>query len=149
MHRHFHYNLNEENWSATIPTGRKTIIIYNPFAGKLGPTGLKRLSRAAEILRDRLRVMGFEVFLRTTGGKGLHLVMALAGGDGWPVVKGFAEAFARAMAADAPGLFTAELDCSENAPADSGQDKVICPPAALTVSVGNCTFGSGATGSSG
>jgi bifunctional non-homologous end joining protein LigD len=51
--------------------------------------------------------MGFRVFLRTTGGKGLHLVMALAGGHEWPLVKGFAEAFARAMAADAPGLFTA------------------------------------------
>ena len=51
--------------------------------------------------------MGFRVFLRTTGGKGLHLVMALAAGHEWPVVKGFAEAFARAMAADAPDLFTA------------------------------------------
>jgi bifunctional non-homologous end joining protein LigD len=62
---------------------------------------------AAEILRDRLQTMGFRVFLRTTGGKGLHLVMPLAGGHEWPVVKGFAEAFARAMAADAPDLFTA------------------------------------------
>ena len=66
-----------------------------------------RVCDAAEILRDRLQAMGFAVFLRTTGGKGLHLVMALAGGQGWPLVKGFAEAFARAMAADAPNLFTA------------------------------------------
>jgi bifunctional non-homologous end joining protein LigD len=51
--------------------------------------------------------MGFRVFLRTTGGKGLHLVMALAGGPNWPLMKGFAEAFARAAAADSPGLFTA------------------------------------------
>jgi bifunctional non-homologous end joining protein LigD len=66
-----------------------------------------RVCDGAEILRDRLQAMGFRVFLRTTGGKGLHLVMALAGGHEWPLVKGFAEAFARAMAADAPGLFTA------------------------------------------
>ena len=66
-----------------------------------------RVCDAAEILRERLRAMGFDVFLRTTGGKGLHLVMALAGGHDWPLVKGFAEAFARAMAAELPGLFTA------------------------------------------
>jgi bifunctional non-homologous end joining protein LigD len=62
---------------------------------------------AAEILRQRLLSMGFEPFLRTTGGKGLHLVLALAAGHDWRTVKGFAEAFSRAMAADAPGLFVA------------------------------------------
>jgi DNA ligase D len=62
---------------------------------------------AAEMLRERLAAMGFTPFLRTTGGKGLHLVMALEAGHSWPVVKGFAEAFAKAMAGDAPSLFTA------------------------------------------
>jgi bifunctional non-homologous end joining protein LigD len=51
--------------------------------------------------------MGLTPFLRTTGGKGVHLVMALAPGHDWPTVKWFAEALARAMAADAPTLFTA------------------------------------------
>ncbi|HZZ37374.1 MAG TPA: DNA ligase D [Caulobacteraceae bacterium] len=66
-----------------------------------------RVCDGAEILRNRLQTMGFRPFLRTTGGKGLHLVMALSGGHEWPLVKGFAEALSRAMAADAPGLFTA------------------------------------------
>jgi DNA ligase D len=66
-----------------------------------------RVCDAAEILRQRLQAMGLRPFLRTTGGKGLHLVMALEGGCDWRLVKGFAEAFARAMAADAPALFTA------------------------------------------
>jgi DNA ligase D len=66
-----------------------------------------RVCDGAEILRDRLAAMGFRPFLRTTGGKGLHLVMALAPGQGWPLVKGFAGALSKAMAADAPGLFTA------------------------------------------
>ena len=66
-----------------------------------------RVCDGAEILRARLEDAGFCVFLRTTGGKGLHLVMALAPGHDWPLMKGFAEAFARAMAADAPSLFTA------------------------------------------
>lgn len=66
-----------------------------------------RVCDGAEILRERLEAMGFRPFLRTTGGKGVHLVVALAGGHDWPLVKGFAEALSRAMAADAPGLFTA------------------------------------------
>lgn len=67
-----------------------------------------RVCDAAEILRTRLEALGFHPFLRTTGGKGLHLVMALEAGHDWPLVKGFAESFARAMAADAPNLFTAK-----------------------------------------
>lgn len=67
-----------------------------------------RVCDGAEILRDRLRTMGLEPFLRTTGGKGLHLVLALKPGrHDWPTTKGFAEAVARAVAADTPGLFTA------------------------------------------
>lgn len=66
-----------------------------------------RVCDAAEFLRNRLETLGFRVFLRTTGGKGLHLVMALEPGHDWQLVKGFAEAFARAMAQDQPGLFTA------------------------------------------
>jgi bifunctional non-homologous end joining protein LigD len=66
-----------------------------------------RVCDGAEILRERLQAMGFRPFLRTTGGKGLHLVMALAGGHDWPLMKGFAEALSKAMAADAPNLFTA------------------------------------------
>jgi bifunctional non-homologous end joining protein LigD len=66
-----------------------------------------RVCDGAEILKARLEAMGFDVFLRTTGGKGLHLVVALAPGQDWPLVKGFAEALAKAAAADSPQLFTA------------------------------------------
>ncbi len=66
-----------------------------------------RVCDGAEVLRDRLETLGFEPFLRTTGGKGLHIVLALEPGHTWPVMKGFAEALARSMAADHPSLFTA------------------------------------------
>jgi len=66
-----------------------------------------RVCDAAEILRTRLEAMNLHPFLRTTGGKGLHLVMALKSGHEWPLVKGFAESFARAMASEQPALFTA------------------------------------------
>ena len=68
-----------------------------------------RVCDGAEILRERLKALGFAPFLRTTGGKGLHLVVALAGGHDWPLVKGFAEALAQAMAADAPEPFHRRL----------------------------------------
>ena len=67
-----------------------------------------RVCDGAEVLRARLEQMGMRPFLRTTGGKGVHLVMAMApGAHDWPTVKGFAEAVSRAMAADHPSLFTA------------------------------------------
>ena len=69
--------------------------------------GWPQVCGAAELLRDKLKSLGFEPFLRTTGGKGLHLVMALEGGHTWPIVKGFAEAFARSCAKDWPDVFTA------------------------------------------
>jgi DNA ligase D len=61
---------------------------------------------AAELLRDRLRDLGFTPFVRTTGRKGLHLVMALASGVPWPELRAFAEAFAASAARDAPQIFT-------------------------------------------
>ncbi len=66
-----------------------------------------RVCDGAELVRERLERMGLAAFLRTTGGKGLHVVTALEAGHDWPTVKGFAEALARAMAGDAPQLFTA------------------------------------------
>ena len=66
-----------------------------------------RVCDGAEILRDRMLSMGLTPFLRTTGGKGVHLVVPLASGHDWPTVKGFAEGLSRTMAAETPGLFTA------------------------------------------
>ena len=70
---------------------------------------LSRLRAPKGAVKDRRRIgRGPGSGLGTTGGKGLHLVMALAGGHDWPAVKGFAEAFARAMASDSPNLFVAK-----------------------------------------
>ena len=62
---------------------------------------------AAEAVRARMQALGLRPFLRTTGGKGLHLVCALQPKHDWPTVKGFAAALARAMAADDPQRFVA------------------------------------------
>jgi len=64
-----------------------------------------QLRAAAELLRGRLQDLGLTPFIRTTGGKGLHLVMALTKTD-WPTLRGFAEGFSRSVAKDAPKFFT-------------------------------------------
>ena len=43
-----------------------------------------------------------ESFARTTGGKGLHVVVPIERRHGWPAAKRFAAGMARAMAADSP-----------------------------------------------
>lgn len=54
----------------------------------------------ARSLRDRIAGLGFESFPRTTGGKGLHVVVPLEPEAGWDEVKAFAHGVARAHARD-------------------------------------------------
>ncbi|MBL6454662.1 DNA ligase D [Belnapia sp. T6] len=65
--------------------------------------------QAALDLRRRLEGMGLASFCRTTGGKGLHLVVPLRPEAGWDAVRGFAQGFAQALEAEAPDRFVATL----------------------------------------
>ena len=64
---------------------------------------------AAQEVRQRLADAGLESFVKTSGGKGLHVVAPLVPKAGWPAVKAFAKALAGAMAADAPGAYVATV----------------------------------------
>lgn len=66
-----------------------------------------RVCDGAEMLRARLQAMGATPFLRTTGGKGVHLVLALKPEHTWKEAKGWAESFARMAAAEQPETFIA------------------------------------------
>jgi bifunctional non-homologous end joining protein LigD len=57
---------------------------------------------AAIDVRDRLQGMGLQSFCRTTGGKGLHLVVPLQPVADWDVVKPFCRAFAETMSKEKP-----------------------------------------------
>ena len=63
---------------------------------------------AAKLVRERLSSVGLQSFLKTTGGKGLHVVAPLSPPMPWPAVKSFTQAFAAQMAADAPDDFIAK-----------------------------------------
>ena len=64
---------------------------------------------AAHGVADALRELGLVPFVKTTGGKGLHVVVPLARRQGWPEVRRFCEAFARQQAERAPKRFTANM----------------------------------------
>lgn len=63
------------------------------------------LSAAREI-RDRFARLGRETFVKTTGGKGLHVVVPLTPAADWAEVKAFAKAFAGLLAAEFPSRYT-------------------------------------------
>lgn len=65
------------------------------------------VKRAAADLRRKLKALHLESFLRTTGGKGLHVVVPLNPGCDWDLVKRFAHGFADALAGSEPERFIA------------------------------------------
>lgn len=67
----------------------------------------KTMLEAAQLTLSVLDELGLQVFVKTSGGKGLHLVVPLARRDGWETVKAFAKAIAQFMARQLPERFTA------------------------------------------
>jgi bifunctional non-homologous end joining protein LigD len=64
---------------------------------------------AAIEVRQRLTASGLAAYVKTSGGKGLHVVAPLAPKADWRAVKTFASAFAGAMAADSPDRYVATI----------------------------------------
>lgn len=71
------------------------------------------LVAAAREMRERLDGRGLRSFVKTTGGKGLHVVVPLAPQAGWDEAKAFAKALSDAMVADAPDRYTTTAVKSE------------------------------------
>ena len=67
------------------------------------------LKLAATDLRQRLKKKGLDSSLKCTGGKGLHVTVALAAKDGWPEVKAFGAAVAGEMVSAAPEAYIATM----------------------------------------
>ena len=71
------------------------------------------LKLAAQDVRKRLAQRGLESSLKCTGGKGLHVTVALAGKDKWRRVKQYAGDFAEEMVAAAPDAYVATMTKSK------------------------------------
>jgi bifunctional non-homologous end joining protein LigD len=65
--------------------------------------------KAAHDVRDHLRRLELQSFCRTTGGKGLHVVVPLQPVAHWDDVKSFCRAFAETMSQEQPELYLPTL----------------------------------------
>jgi bifunctional non-homologous end joining protein LigD len=65
--------------------------------------------KAAHDVRDHLRRHGLESFCRTTGGKGLHVVVPIQPEGDWDTVKPFCRAFAETMSQEKPDAYLPTL----------------------------------------
>jgi bifunctional non-homologous end joining protein LigD len=65
------------------------------------------LKAAAVEVRDFLADLGLKTFLKSTGGKGLHVVAPIAPKQGWDEVKAFAKAIADTLVEVRPDRYTA------------------------------------------
>ena len=61
------------------------------------------------MLRERLAGLGFGAFVKTTGGKGLHVVVPITPMQDWESTKAFAKKVAEELTAEAPELYLATM----------------------------------------
>lgn len=98
-------------WQSSLDALEKpdqVIIDLDPGEGVAWPV----MQDAAREVRARLKDAGFEGFVKTTGGKGLHVVAPVEPRAGWDEIKGFARDMAQAMERDNPDLFIAKSTLS-------------------------------------
>lgn len=95
-------------WGATAQTpdlADRIIFDLDPGEG----TGWTDVVAGAIEIRHRLAQLDLVSFLKTSGGKGLHVVVPITADTGWDDVKAFAAAFARQMEADDPDRYIATM----------------------------------------
>ena len=95
-------------WGSTVADWERpdTIIMdLDPGDG----VAWERVIAAAQEIRDRMKDFGLAAFVKTSGGKGLHVVSPIKPKADWPAVKAFTKAMADAMAADSPDSFVSTV----------------------------------------
>lgn len=67
----------------------------------------RSMQEAAQLCLTVLDELGLDAYLKTSGGKGLHIIVPLQRKAGWDEVKAFSKAFAQFMAHQLPDRFSA------------------------------------------
>jgi bifunctional non-homologous end joining protein LigD len=99
-------------WAVTVEhPDRADRIIFDldPAEG----LGFGEVIRAAKEVRERLKALGLESFVKTTGGKGLHVVVPIEPTAEWREVKRFAKGVSAEMAADSPERYLTKISKAE------------------------------------
>ena len=75
----------------------------------------ERVQEAAVLVRGLLQELGLRSWLKTSGGKGLHVVVPLTPRDDWDTVKAFAQALVQHLAQVIPQRFAAKMGAANRA----------------------------------
>jgi bifunctional non-homologous end joining protein LigD len=75
--------------------------------------GFPDVVAAAHEVRARLATLGLVSFAKTTGGKGVHVVVPIERRHDWPAVKGFAKNVAAELAAAQPARYLTRISKAE------------------------------------
>jgi bifunctional non-homologous end joining protein LigD len=92
----------------SLETCDRIVFDFDPGAGVTWP----QMTAAAREMRERLKAVKLESFIKLTGGKGLHVAAPIADAD-WDAVKQFTQRMAASMSADAPNLYLAKMTKAE------------------------------------
>lgn len=95
-------------WGSTLPTWERPdwiVLDLDPDEG----LSFARVVDAAFELRDALRTLHLESWVKTTGGKGLHVVVPISRRYDWPTVRLVSEQIAVLMTRAAPGRYVASM----------------------------------------
>jgi bifunctional non-homologous end joining protein LigD len=95
-------------WGATLRDWERPDTITLDLDPGEGVAWQKVIDAAHEV-KERLAPAGLAAFVKTTGGKGLHVVAPLKPGADWTAVKAFCKGVADAMAADSPDRYVATI----------------------------------------
>ena len=87
----------------TTASADRIVFDLDPHADVAWP----EIAAAASIVRDHLAALGLSAFLRTSGSKGLHVVVPLRPAAPWLRARRFAKGVADALAAGHPARFVA------------------------------------------
>ncbi len=71
--------------------------------------GWDRVTLAAQALRERLHALSLECFVKTTGGKGLHVVVPLRPASTWEESFSFSRALSEEMEREKPHAYTTSM----------------------------------------
>jgi DNA ligase D len=67
------------------------------------------VKKAAVLVKKELESIGLQSFLKTTGGKGLHIVIPIFPKEGWTTIKDFSHAISKHLESQYPDIFISNM----------------------------------------
>jgi len=95
-------------WGSTVTDWERPDMIVMDLDPGDDVTWTSVIAAAGEV-RARLKNAGLASFVKTSGGKGLHVVSPIKPKADWPAAKAFTKAIADSMAADSPELYVSTI----------------------------------------